>query len=72
MRYGKWKAVRYDVAKNPHGPVELYNLNQDPSEEKDLARNFPEVAAKLTKMMDGSRETHEEGRFNFPLKKAKK
>jgi arylsulfatase A-like enzyme len=50
-----WKAVRLDVARNPHGPVQLYNLDADPGESRDVAAQNPEIAAELTRLMDSTR-----------------
>jgi len=38
-RHGKWKAVRYGM----EAPVELYNIDEDPSESVDLSGRIPEV-----------------------------
>jgi arylsulfatase A-like enzyme len=37
VRMGDWKGVRLNVAKNPGGPIELYNLKTDIGEQKNLA-----------------------------------
>ncbi len=42
-RRGKWKIVRNDVAQ----PWELYDLEQDPGEKRDLAVGHPGVGAEL-------------------------
>ncbi len=51
VRKGKWKAVRHD----PDGVAELYNLPEDPKEEKDLANQFPKIVTQLQSIMDHSR-----------------
>jgi arylsulfatase A-like enzyme len=38
-----WKLMQ----NNPYSPLELYNLNSDPSEEKNLLKKQPAMAAKL-------------------------
>jgi len=38
-RRGKWKAVRYGM----DAPVELYNIEEDPAESKDLSRELPDI-----------------------------
>ncbi len=51
VRAGDWKAIRFGIA----GPVELYNLADDPAETKDLAHEKPDVVKRLTQQMDSAR-----------------
>jgi arylsulfatase A len=53
---GPWKAVRLNVARNPRGPVELYNLDADPAETRDVSAQYPETTAELTRLMDSTRK----------------
>ena len=46
VRFGKWKAVRYD-----RGRVELYRIGRDPRERHDIARRHPAVARKAARLM---------------------
>ena len=43
---GDWKAVRQNLAKGPAG-FELYDLDADPSEAKNVAAKHPEVVKRL-------------------------
>lgn len=44
VRFGAWKAVRTDSHKRGATPkIELYDLDADPSEKKDVAARHPEV-----------------------------
>ena len=36
--------IRLNVRKNPHAPWEIYNLEADPSESRDVAGEHPELA----------------------------
>lgn len=54
VRKGKWKAVRYNVLLGEQ-PVELYDLNKDPSEENDIAHLYPEIVVELTAIMKSAR-----------------
>jgi len=60
---GKWKAVRHDMKKDPGGPVELYDLDGDPGEERDVAALHPEIAGSLSAVM---KSEHRESGI-FPL-----
>ena len=46
VRFGNWKAVRYD-----RGRVELYRIGRDPRERHDIARRHPAVARKAARLM---------------------
>lgn len=48
-RIGKWKAV---VAKS--GGIELYDLESDISEKRDIAASHPEIVSKIEKIMQQS------------------
>ena len=54
MRSGPWKAVRLRVHEDRSAPVQLFDLRSDPGEEDDVAADHPEVAAELTRLMDGA------------------
>ncbi len=51
VRAGKWKGVRYDLARKPEGPIELYDLDTDIGETNNLAVEYPEIAARLDSLM---------------------
>jgi arylsulfatase A-like enzyme len=50
VRSGKWKAVRQGLAKGI-GAVELYDLEGDPSEQKDVAAAHADIVNRLVKVM---------------------
>jgi arylsulfatase A len=54
VRQGNWKAVRLQVAKDPNGPVELYDLTKDPAETRNLAAQYPDKAKQLAQLMNAS------------------
>jgi len=43
VRMGTWKGVRLKA----DGPLELYNLEQDPSEGQDVASSHPEIVGRI-------------------------
>ena len=49
---GKWKGVRLDWRDQPNGPLQLFDLETDPSEAKDVAAQYPEVTRTLDAIMD--------------------
>jgi arylsulfatase A-like enzyme len=51
---GNWKAVRLAVRTGEPGPIELFDLGTDPSEENNIAGHHPEVVAEMLKFMDES------------------
>jgi len=47
LRMGDWKAVQM----NPAQPIELFNLVNDESETTDVADRYPEVMAKIRRIL---------------------
>jgi arylsulfatase A-like enzyme len=63
VRMGNWKGVRQNVAKNPDGPIELYNLQSDIGERNNIAGWHPEIVTKIERYMKSARTPSE----NWPL-----
>ena len=59
VRKGDWKAVRYEVLKNPNGPLELYDLSKDIGEENNIAQQHPEVVAEIESILEDVRTPSE-------------
>ncbi|WP_020567915.1 arylsulfatase [Neolewinella persica] len=59
VRQGNWKAVRYNVNKDPKSIVQLFNLTEDPGEEHDVAADHPDKEQELRLIMDGARTPSE-------------
>ncbi len=55
VRMGKWKAVRYEVFKNPDGALELYDLEKDEGEENNIASEHPDVVAEMENILKTAR-----------------
>jgi arylsulfatase A-like enzyme len=54
IRKGKWKGVMLKTCQITDPVMELFNLEKDPSEQKDIAKQHPEVVAELKKLMDSA------------------
>jgi len=63
VRLGNWKAVRLNVAKDPNGPIALYDLEADIGEQHNVAQQHPEIVAKIAALMKTARTPSE----NWPL-----
>jgi hypothetical protein len=61
-----WKAVRLNVGADPRAPLELYNLDDDPTEENNVAASHPELVTTLTEAIEGAREPSEIFNFGRP------
>ena len=62
VRMGKWKALR----RKPDMKIELYDLDKDIGESRDVAGEYPDVMAKITEIF----KTGRTGSKIFPLSKA--
>ena len=51
VRMGKWKAFRKNIKRNPKAPIQLYDLESDVSESRDVAKDHPEVVAEIKRIM---------------------
>jgi len=64
VRFGKWKAVRRGIHTNPDSPIELYNLEDDIAEKKDVAKDHPQLVQRAEAYMK-SRELAVLMEWNF-------
>lgn len=70
VRKGKWKAVRYNLTSDYEGrPVELYNLEEDLSEEHNVAGQYPELAAEMLTLIKNSHSPSDNFVFKVKTKK---
>ena len=63
LRKGDWKLIHYDVKKPEETTTELYNIADDPGEEMNLAKEYPEIVEELETLMKGARTESEVFRF---------
>jgi arylsulfatase A-like enzyme len=71
LRMGKWKAVKLDIEKVPHGKTELYDLSSDIGETKDVALSFPDVVHRIDSLLEASHIRSEDFPFSWEVKAAK-
>jgi arylsulfatase A-like enzyme len=62
VRMGPWKGIR----KGPDGPIELYNLDEDLHESRNLAGDRPAIVQEIARLM---REARTESEF-WPVGKS--
>jgi arylsulfatase A len=65
VRTGKWKGIRQGIAKLPDAPIELYDLQADPSESKDVAAAHRDVVRRIASLMTTLRTPSHLPRWNF-------
>ncbi len=56
VRMGKWKALRRNLNEDPDGPLLLFDLSADPSEQNDISENNPDIIARMEQIMEEARE----------------
>ena len=61
---GRWKGVRTKVKGNPGAPIELYDLDTDPAESKDVAAAHPDIVRRIERVMRAGTRSPIEG-WNF-------
>ncbi|MDD2600361.1 MAG: arylsulfatase [Kiritimatiellae bacterium] len=62
VRAGKWKGIRKNISKR-NMKIELFNLEEDMRESKDVAAANPEIVQKIAKIMQESHTQAELERF---------
>jgi arylsulfatase A-like enzyme len=53
---GKWKGIRLNTLQKPDGPIELYDMSQDISEQMNLASEHPDIVADMARIMKQEHE----------------
>jgi arylsulfatase A-like enzyme len=51
VRWGKWKGVRLNVKADRNAPIELYDLDEDVGETRNIAGTHPEIIHKIEVIM---------------------
>jgi arylsulfatase len=65
VRMGKWKGIKPNIRDKKDVPLELYDLEDDPAEENDIAAEHPDVAARIEQIILEGRTKPEVERFAF-------
>ena len=68
IRKGKWKGIKLNVFEG-NETIQLYDLEQDPGETKDLASEYPEVVEEIKGLMQSSRTEDSEWPFEEKIKR---
>ena len=63
VRMGKWKAVRRGLRKHPDAPLQLFDLEADIGERRDVAAEHPEIARRMAEIMLAGRTEPLHDRF---------
>jgi arylsulfatase A-like enzyme len=71
IRKNNWKLIRYQVFIPAKTTTELYNLDNDPGEENNVADKNPELVSELLKLMAESRVPSDVFKFQSEINKSK-
>jgi arylsulfatase A len=63
VRLGRWKGVRLKIGQQREAPIELYDLDTDVGERRDVAEQHPDVVRRIAQIMKTARTDSEQ----FPL-----
>ncbi len=64
VRMGPWKGVRLEIRRQENAAVQLFNLDDDPSESSDVAAEHPDIVQEIQAIMDAREPSHLD-RWNF-------
>ncbi|KJD37222.1 hypothetical protein PW52_01960 [Tamlana sedimentorum] len=64
IRQGNWKAVKYNVLKNPNAAIQLYDLSKDVEEVNNVAKQYPEIVKKMEAIFKEARTPSKVFAFN--------
>jgi len=64
VRLGKWKGIRQNIFEG-NLAIELYDLENDPEEQFDLADQYPDLVKKIEEVMTQEHEPSQNKKFKF-------
>jgi arylsulfatase A len=65
VRMGRWKGIRTNIAQQPDAPIELYDLERDLRETRNVAAANPDVVRRMEAIMKSSHTPSVVPRWNF-------
>ncbi len=65
VRMGQWKGIRNKAKGSRDGPVELYDLEADPSETTDVSSQHPDIVPRIAEIMRTARTRSHYEKWNF-------
>lgn len=65
IRMGKWKGVKLDLVPKPDNPWQLYNLEEDPYETNNVAKDHPDVITQLDEIVKREHSNSHVEKWNF-------
>jgi len=65
VRMGKWKGIRKNIIKSGNLDIELYNLDEDIKEERDVSEEHPEVVEQIRSIMTQEHSVPERDAFRM-------
>ena len=69
LRFGQWKAIRRNLAKNPDAPIELYDITADLAERRDVNAEHPDVVKRARRYFEDAHTPSERWRHRRPTRK---
>ena len=70
VRMKKWKAVQLNIHKNENSPIELYNMESDIYETKNVAAENPDIIKKVQEIFNKEHVKSNNPRFQFKYEKS--
>lgn len=63
VRMGPWKGIRLNVADDRAAPIELYHIERDAGEQRDVSQRYPTIRSRIVQIMDDAHTPSDVFRF---------